>query len=148
MVKKSMKKLLVSVAVLSAAGICASADNLTMSRNLFQPRAFSANLAREMLMEGSKQKESDSWYGEFSATAAYQRSLGQNPNADNGGANLADGVNGLGVFPFWSGTNVMTVGTNDSSSNLDAYQFGLGDLGATTGSITLDPIVYQAGADF
>jgi len=146
MVKKSMKTLFVGIAALSAASIYSSADTLTQSSNFFQPRAFSANLAREMLMEGSKHRDSDGWYGEFSATAAYQRSWGQTPNAANGD-NLADGVNGLGVFPFWSGTNVMTYGTNAGTSNLDSYQFGLGG-SSTAGSITLNPVVYQAGADF
>ncbi len=146
MVKKSMKKLLVGLAAFSAVGISASADTLTTSQNYFQPRAFSANLAREMLMEGSKHRDSDGWYGEFSATAAYQRSWSQGVNTTDG-TDLADTVNGLGVHPFWSGTNVMSYGTNDSSSNLDSYQFGLG--GSTTaGSVTLDPIVYQAGSDF
>ena len=54
---------------------------------------------------------------------------------------------GIGAFPFWSGTNVMSVGTNTDSSSLDAYQFGLGTV-ATIGTIELNPIVYQGGADF
>jgi len=145
MVKKSMKKLFVGLAAFSAVSICASADTLTISKNFFQPRAFSANLAREMLMEGSKHRDSDGWYGEFSATAAYQRNWTQDVEATNTSASLE--ANGLGVFPFWSGTNVMTVGTNASSSSLDAYQFGLGNVTAN-GSIALNPIVYQAGADF
>ncbi len=149
MVKKSMKKLFVTLAAFSAVSLSASADTLAQSQNFFQPRAFSANLAREMLMEGSKHRDSDGWYGEFSATAAYQRSWGQNVNANDGGAELADSVNGLGVHPFWSGTNVMTVGTNASSSNLDAYQFGLGNVtDYTDTTLTLNPLVYQAGADF
>lgn len=147
MVKKSMKKLFVGLAAISAASmVCASSDTLTQSNNYFQPRAFSANLAREMLMEGSKHRDSDGWYGEFSATAAYQRSWGQNVQT-TADVDLADSVNGLGVFPFWSGTNVMTYGTNTSGSSLDSYQFGLGG-SSTAGSITLNPIVYQAGADF
>ncbi len=147
MVKKSMKKLFVTLAAFSAVSLSASADTLATSQNFFQPRAFSANLAREMLMEGSKHRDSDGWYGEFSATAAYQRSWTQDVRNSDGGAELADSVNGLGVHPFWSGTNVMTVGTNLSGSNLDAYQFGLGSVSAN-GSVTLNPIVYQAGADF
>ncbi|MDP3787685.1 MAG: hypothetical protein Q8Q60_00020 [Candidatus Chromulinivorax sp.] len=148
MVKKSMKKLFVGLAAFSAVSICASADTLTTSQNFFQPRAFSANLAREMLMEGSKHRDSNGWYGEFSATAAYQRSWSQGMET-SAGVDLGDSVNGLGVHPFWSGTNVMTVGVNDGVSNLDAYQFGLGDLTYVAGSsITLNPIVYQAGADF
>src|SRR3989339_253580 len=149
MVKKSMKKLFVGLAALSAVSLSASADTLATSQNFFQPRAFSANLAREMLMEGSKHRDANGWYGEFSATAAYQRSWGQNVSNSDGGAELADNVNGLGVHPFWSGTNVMTIGTNASSSDLDAYQFGLGTVtNYTDAAITLNPIVYQAGADF
>ena len=153
MVKKSMKKLFVTLAAFSAASLSASADTLATSQNFFQPRAFSANLAREMLMEGSKHRDSDGWYGEFSATAAYQRSWTQNVSASDGGAELADSVNGLGVHPFWSGTNVMTTGDNSGTYNLDGYQFGLGPVAngqaaVTAGAITLNPLVYQAGADF
>lgn len=147
MVKNSIKTLFVGLAALSAAGLCASNENnLTTSRNFFQPRAFSANLAREMLMEGSKHRDSEGWYGEFSATAAYQRSWSQSVETD-GDVKLDSTVNGLGVFPFWSGTNVMTYGTNTSTSSLDSYQFGLGG-SATAGTIALNPIVYQAGSDF
>lgn len=148
MVKKSIKKLFVGLAALSATGLSASSDNLTISSNYFQPRAFSANLAREMLMEGSKHRDSNGWFGSFSATAAYQRSWSQSVQTSND-MELAESVNGLGVYPFWSGTNTMTVGSSASGSafNLDAYQFGLGNI-TTTGSINLNPIVYQAGADF
>jgi len=146
MVKKSMKKLFVGFAALSyAATMSASANALSESKNFFQPRAFSANLAREMLLEGSKHRDSEGWYGEFSADAAYQRSWNQG-NEQGSGVEVA---NGLGIYPFWSGTNVMTLGTNDSSSDFDVYQFGLGPVDYTAGNtITLDPIVYQAGADF
>jgi hypothetical protein len=146
MVTKSMKKLLVGLAAFSAASICASsADTLAVSQNFFQPRAFSANLAREMLMEGSKHKDANGWYGEFSATAAYQHSWSQGVNATDGGS-LAENVNGLGTHAFWSGNNTMTYGTNNGASSLDSYQFGLGG-STTTGTITLNPIVYQAGTD-
>ncbi len=148
MVKKSMKKLFVGLAAFSAVSICANTEALTTSQNFFQPRAFSANLAREMLMEGSKHRDSNGWYGEFSATAAYQRSWSQGVETADG-VDLDSTVNGLGVHPFWSGTNVMTVGTNASASDVDAYQFGLGPVSYVAGSaITLNPIVYQAGADF
>ena len=146
MVTKSMKKLLIGFAAFSAASICASsADTLTISQNFFQPRAFSANLAREMLMEGSKHKDANGWYGEFSATAAYQHSWSQGVNTTDG-SSLGESVNGLGTHSFWSGNNTMTYGTNNGASSIDSYQFGLG--GSTTqGSITLNPIVYQAGTD-
>jgi len=152
MVKKSMKNLLVGLAF-SAATISATTENLTTSSNFFQPRAFSANLAREMLMEGSKHRDSEGWYGEFSATAAYQRSWSQSVESSND-VELAKSVNGLGVYPFWSGTNSMVVSSSsyslansDAAFNLDAYQFGIGDV-QTPGAISLNPIVYQAGADF
>lgn len=147
MVKKSMKLLFVGLAAFSAASISAgAADTLATSKGFFQPRAFSANLAREMMLEGSKHRDSDGWYGLFSADGAYQRSWSQSVQTTND-VDLASTVNGLGVFPFWSGTNVMTVGTNNGESSLDAYQFGLGNV-TTPGSINLNPIVYQAGADF
>lgn len=153
MVKKTIKKLFVGVAVLSASSMFAETESLTTSSNYFQPRAFSANLAREMLMEGSKHRDSMGWYGEFSATAAYQRSWSQSVES-NADVNLGDAVNGLGVYPFWSGTNSMVVSSSTYSLansnapfNVDAYQFGLGQVTAP-GAITLNPIVYQAGADF
>jgi len=147
MVKKSMKKLFVGLAAFSyAATMSASADALSTSKNFFQPRAFSANLAREMLLEGSKHRDSEGWYGEFSADAAYQRSWNQG-NENGSGVEVA---NGLGTYPFWSGSNVMALGTNSSSStDLDVYQFGLGPVTYAAGNtITLNPLVYQAGADF
>ena len=76
MVKKSMKKLFVGLAVLSTAGLCASSsasgNTFSTSKGFFQPRPASANIAREMLMEpASKHRNSEGWYGEFSATAFY-----------------------------------------------------------------------------
>ena len=146
MVKKSMKKLFVGLAAFSYAvtiSASASADVLSTSKNFFQPRAFSANLAREMMLEGFKHRDSQGWYGEFSADAVFQRSWTQgNENGSD-----VEVANGLGTFPFWSGTNVMTVGTNNGLSDLDAYQFGLGNV-TDNGSITLNPFVFQTGADF
>ena len=104
MVKKSMKKLLVGLAAFSAVSIYASAPVVpTTSHNFFQPRAFSANLAREMMMEGSKHRDSDGWYGEFSATAAFQRSWTSAGTNDD-----VDAEYGLGTYPFWSNTNTMS----------------------------------------
>lgn len=148
MVQKSIKKLCVGlVLITSACNISADATQAT-SKGFLQPRASSANIAREMMMESNDQhKTSGSWFGELSATAFYQRHWNQ------GGQ-----TTGLGSFPFWSGSNVMTVGNNIESStstptttaNIDAYQFGLGPVtpGEFAATITLDPIVYQAGLDF
>jgi len=137
-----MKKIFVSLAAFSyAATICASANTLSQSKNFFQPRAFSANLAREMLLEGFEDRESKGWYGTFSADAVFQRSWQE--NNENYGITK---VNGLGAFPFWGGSNSMTVGTNDGTTTLDAYQFGLGNV-LNPGTIILNPFVYQAGTD-
>jgi len=149
MVNKSIKKLFVGFAFLSATNLVVASQALTTSQNFLQPRAFSTNIAREMLMEGAKHRDSDGWYGLFSMTAAYQRSWTQGVESTSGN-DLGSSVNPLGVLPFWSGTNVMTIGTNLSNgTDFDAYQFGMGPVTlAADSTITLDPIVYQAGADF
>jgi len=175
MVKKSMKKLFVGLAVLSTAGsLCASTDGSTFStsQGFFQPRPASANIAREMLMEpASKHRNSEGWYGEFSATAFYQRSWNQDSAETSAGDgsindNLSvsnQGFLGLGAMPFWSGSSTMNIGNAvtgvpaSTQPEVDGYQFGLGittigDLPANTigamGTVNLNPIVYQAGADF
>ena len=178
MIHKSMKKLLVGFAVISTAssllGSSASVSTpatFSTSKGFFQPRPASANLAREMLMEpGAHHRSSDSWYGEFAATGFYQHSWNQaniETATGSAGASVASGsalgsgsvgAQGLGAMPFWSGTNIMTIGNNIDAStttpsilaNVDAYQFGMGPVtpGAIPATIALNPIVYQAGADF
>lgn len=111
-------------------------SEVSTSNNLFLHRAFSANIARELMMEGHiVTTDFDGFYSFFAATGAFQHSWNQN------------GATGIGALPFWSGTNAMTIGTNLSSSNLDAYQFGLGNV-SSNGQIQLNPIVYQGGSDF
>lgn len=130
------RPLLLTLFSLVAASTLSADSTVSISKNLFLQRAFSANTSRELLMEGHiDPTDFDGFYSWFAFTGAYQRSWNQSVE------------HGLGAFPFWSGTNVMTVGTNDGSSSLDAYQFGLGTVSAA-GSIALNPIVYQGGADF
>jgi len=130
-----MKILLAALSCVKIVELSAN-DAISVSNNLFLQRASSANSARELMMEGKIIKtDFDGFYSYFGATAYYQNSWNQ------------DDEKGLGARPFWSGTNTMTIGTNSSNSSLDAYQFGLGDV-TTNGSITLNPIVYQGGADF
>ena len=164
MVKKSMKKLFVGLAVLTSATAFASssaAEGLSTSKGFFQPRSASANIAREMMMQpGAKHRNSEGWYGEFSATAFYQRNWNQAPVTSTVDANSASDTNGLsslGAMPLWSGTNVMTTGSNTGGTvsattpYADVYQFGLGNYTAVADaptSITLNPLVYQAGSDF
>lgn len=153
MVNKSMKKLFVGLAVLSTAASLHSEAVQSTSKGFFQPRAASANIAREMLMQPNEQKHSDGWYGNFSATGFYQR--GWNDNSVDSQSDADSNVSGLGAFPFWSGTNTMAVGNSATTAagivagtpSVDGYQFGLGTT-STAGSINLNPIVYQAGADF
>lgn len=130
-----------------ASDTSSSASQVSTSQNLFLHRAFSANIARELMMEGHIIKtDFDGFYSFFAATGAYQRSWDQNSTT------------GLGALPFWSGTNSMSVGINGGPttaggstinpiSSLDAYQFGLGTV-STNGQIQLNPIVYQGGSDF
>lgn len=109
---------------------------ISVSANLFLGRAFSANIAREMLMTGPTNHQSDGDLNGFiAADVAYQRAWNQSD------------TQGIGAYPFWSTINSMTVGDNSGTYNVDAYQFGLGPV-TTTGSITLDPIIYQTGSDF
>jgi len=148
MVSKTIKNLCVGIALLAQLQKLSADATLATSKGFLQPRPSSGNIAREMMMESNDQhKSSGSWFGEFSATAFYQRYWTQ------GGQE-----NGLGAFPFWSGTNTMTIGDNLQSStsspialaDIDAYQFGLGPVspGEFAATITLNPIFYQAGADF
>lgn len=132
--KRHLKLLFASLTLLATASMHANPD-VSISKNLFLHRAFSANTTRELLMEGHvTTTDFDGFFGEFAFTGAYQRSWEQNESQ------------GIGALPFWSGSNTMTVGTNISNSSLDAYQFGLGTV-TQTGSITLNPIIYQGGAD-
>ena len=122
-----------SIAIFAFSHLCAE---LSVSANLFLGRAFSANIAREMLMTGPINPHNDGGvHGFFAIDGVYQRAWNQH------------GDQGIGAYPFWSQTNSMTVGDNSGSYNIDAYQFGLG-LVTTNGSITLDPIIYQTGSDF
>jgi hypothetical protein len=133
--KQKLQLLFATLTLLASATLSANSD-VSISKNLFLQRAFSANTSRELIMEGQVETtDFDGFYSFFSFTGAYQHSWNQSENE------------GIGAFPFWSGTNVMSVGTNTDSSSLDAYQFGLGTV-ATIGTIELNPIVYQGGADF
>lgn len=148
MIPKTIKKLCVGIALLTQLQKLSADATLATSKGFLQPRPSSGNIAREMMMESNDQhKASGSWFGEFSVTGFYQRYWAQ------GGQE-----NGLGTFPFWSGTSTMTIGNNLQSStttpitlaDVDAYQFGLGPVtpGEFAATINLNPIFYQAGADF
>lgn len=148
MVSKTVKKLCIGIALIAQLQKLSAEATISTSKGFLQPRPSSGNIAREMMMESNYQhKKSGGWFGEFSATAFYQRYWAQ------GGQE-----HGLGAFPFWSGTNTMTIGDNLQASsaspsvlaNVDAYQFGLGPVtpGEFAATINLNPIFYQAGTDF
>lgn len=77
------------------------------------------------------------FYGCLSVEGRYARSW-----------NGAD-TNGLGSAPLWAGNgkNTITIGNSSGTYNADAYQFGLGPV-TTTGTLTLSPKVWTAGANF
>lgn len=62
-----------------------------------------------------------------------------------------NGTKSLGAYPFWSETNEMTIGNNSGQADIDAWQFGLGnvivDENGIAGKIRLNPKIQQAGAD-
>lgn len=129
------KILLCALAMLSSSTLHATSSDVSISKNLFLQRAFSANTTRELLMEGHViPTDFDGFYSFFAMDGAYQHSWNQ------------EGDQGIGAFPFWSGINTMTTGNNNGASNLDVYQFGLYNT-STPGSIALNPVVYQGGAD-
>jgi hypothetical protein len=79
---------------------------------------------------------------QLSVIVEYQQSFGQKCGPKN-----------LGALPFWSGTNIMTFGTNDGRADMDSYQFGLGALRHLTeegiaGYISLNPQIRREGAEF
>lgn len=133
---KQRKFLLYGLAILSSGTLYTTSSDVSISKNLFLQRAFSANTTRELLMEGHViPTDFDGFYSFFAMDGAYQHSWNQ------------EGNQGIGAFPFWSGINTMTTGNNNGATDLDVYQFGLYNT-STPGSITLNPVVYQGGADF
>lgn len=108
-----------------------------ISKNLFQSHSFGSSSAREILL--MKQAyvdllDHDEWQGTLSLATEYSQNFGNSS------------LQTLGAMPFWSGSNIMTIGTNDGRSDVDAYQFGMGDV-TELGSICLQPCIQQVGTD-
>lgn len=120
------------------------------SQNLYQPHAFSVSASREILLEKAAWyptvEHPENWHGTFGVNFEYMHTFG------NCCTTTTQCCSSLGSLPFWAtnGGNTMTIGSNASGSDIDGYQLGLGPLAGTTslGTVTLNPIVYQAGADF
>lgn len=120
--------------------------NCYTSRNTYLPRAFSSYsmhevLHNENLVSLNHEKEDHQAY--FAFTMEYMQ---------NFGAKCGSCRSNLGALPFWSGTNSMTIGNNDGRADVDAYQFGLGDVkvdaDGIAGRVFLCPKVQQIGSDF
>ena len=125
----------------SASSSCSSdCDESPISQNLWQPHAFSNYASREILiMKGlDVDATEDKWLNRFGFATEYMQNFGHN-------------CAGLGALPFWSGTNTMTIGNNDGLADLDAYQFGMGNVvteDGIGGKITLSPKVQHVGTEF
>lgn len=126
---------------------CASACNTgcSTSKNYFYSRAFSSYSSRNLILEKpllQVETERDTWNGTISIATEYMSNFGQKCGT----------CKNIGAMPFWSGTNEMTVGINNGKANIDAYQFGLGNIDVDSngigGTISLNPKIQQIGADF
>ncbi len=125
----------------SACNSSCSSECSVDSKNLWQPHAFSAYATREMLMMWGVDTtitNENNWVHRFGMATEYMQ---------NFGGSCAS----LGAMPFWSGTNTMTIGNNDGKANLDAFQFGMGNVDVNDagigGSITLSPKVQHVGTE-
>lgn len=125
----------------SGSGSCSNDCN-PISKNLWQPHAFSNYGLQEILiMKGLDIDASEGdWLHRFGFATEYMQNFSNNA------------CNGLGAMPFWSGTNTMTIGNNDGKADLDAYQFGMGNVvvneNGVGGTITLSPNVQHVGTEF
>jgi hypothetical protein len=116
--------------------------DINTNRGTFMQRPFCMDMAREIMAEQSawvNMQDNQNWFGTIQATVQYY----QNMNTTN--------PTGMGAYPFWTGTNSMTVGNNafgtTQNFDVDAYQFGLGPV-TTSGTISISPIMYSAGVNF
>ncbi|MCX5923088.1 MAG: hypothetical protein NTU89_00825, partial [Candidatus Dependentiae bacterium] len=118
--------------------------NCPTSVNTWLPRPFSAYSSRQIIQEKSLlQTESnrDEWFGTLSFATEYMANFGQK----------CGGCKNLGARPFWSGNNTMTIGNGTGAADLDAYQFGLGNVNVDEkgigGTISLNPQIMHVGTD-
>ena len=94
------------------------------SRNFFHMRAFSSSSIREIYMIKTMymadKPNQFGWRQTFAFALEYMT---------NFGGECTQGCKAsIASFPFWSGTNTMTYGNNDGTTDLDAYQFGMGEI--------------------
>lgn len=118
----------------------AKSQNCSLSNNTLIPRSFGSYSSREIMLEKSyfeSGQDDHLWNGTLSFATDYMQNFG---------------CPTVGALPFWSGTNTMTIGNNNGKADIDAYQFGLGDIPVNqdgiAGTITLDPKIQQIGTQF
>ncbi len=155
--------LFASFAMTADNGNCSSCsvcpDTCAQGQNTWQPHAFSASFGREVLVTKhawAPNTDEEGWHGMVGIAGEYQKSFNSCPTSC---------CSYIGSLPFWgvnradntpTYNNVMTVGnavtTADeagSKFDVDAYQIGMGPVSAEqSGTMTLKPCIYQAGADF
>ncbi len=161
---KKIKSLLLVAAFASAATIsfaddCSDCDTTdcckdgcTTSQNLWQPHAFSVSMSREALLQKAAwtgASDDEGWHGTFGVGFEYMQNWGESKNCDECPEETKGCCRSLGAMPFWASdlSNEMTIGDNSGTYDLDAYQMGLGPV-TTTGTVRLDPKVFQTGGDF
>jgi len=108
-------------------------------QNLWQSRSFGSYSSRDLFLIKDmyvEKHDRDEWNGTLSTAVEYMQNFGGKSNS----------CKNLGALPFWSGTNTMTYGTNDGKSDIDAYQFAMGDV-TGQGSFTVCPKIMHVGAD-
>lgn len=138
-----------------------SNEPCSQSKNTWFPRAFSSDASREITLEKTLyQTEShrDEWNGTFSFATQYMQNFGAK----------CDSCKNLGSMFSWgsSGLNSMTIGNNGGVADIDAWNFGVGNVAGGTppttgtptglnydpsvigGTLTLNPKVTQVGTDF
>ena len=146
-IQKNLQSAVLAIAsFLSFSQLCT--QDYSISKNMWLPRAFSSysmhDLVQEKFLFHSENNEKDQACL-ISFFTEYMQNFGSSSN------NHCSSCKNLGSLPFWSGTNVMTVGNNDDSADLDAYQLGMGnvvtDLNGIAGRIQLNPKIQQVGTD-
>lgn len=122
------------------------AKDCAISKNTFLPRPFCSYamhdiIQRKFLFHSDNNEKDEAFL--VSVFTEYMQNFHHNSTKPSS--------NNLGAMPFWSGTNVLTVGNNNGKADLDAYQLGLGnvDLRADgiAGKIQINPKFQQFGSD-
>lgn len=133
--------------VIPSASCSSCPTSCAQGQNLYQPHAFSASASRDIMLEIAAwypMPDEEGWHGAFGVGFDYMHTFNSCSSNEDSGC-----CTNLGSLPFWASnnSNKMSMGNNTGGFDLDVYQLGLGPV-TTDGSIKLNPIVFQVGADF